>query len=190
MSYLKERIKHAVRFRHKRGFGVHSPFMFHLILNVIRDKEKRFTYPERLEKRKELKTREKKVFRLLSRLIRHFKVNRICCLGLHAQLLSNYLEQSYPMATFRSNSAADLGEADFVYIGRKADDFFPEEQIKKALETHDIKYIIIADIHKNSLNARLWRCYREYATVAVDMMWCGLFVFDDKVQPGRYNLII
>lgn len=37
MGYLKERIKHAVRFRHKRGYGVHSPFMFNLILNVIRD---------------------------------------------------------------------------------------------------------------------------------------------------------
>ena len=32
MGYLKERIKHAVRFRHKRGYGVHSPFMFNLIL--------------------------------------------------------------------------------------------------------------------------------------------------------------
>ena len=37
MGYLKERIKHAVRFRHKRGYGVHSPFMFNLILNVIQN---------------------------------------------------------------------------------------------------------------------------------------------------------
>ena len=35
MGYLKERIKHAVRFRHKRGYGVHSPFMFNLILTGI-----------------------------------------------------------------------------------------------------------------------------------------------------------
>ena len=52
MGYLKERIKHAVRFRHKRGYGVHSPFMFNLILNVIRDREKQFQYPERLEREK------------------------------------------------------------------------------------------------------------------------------------------
>ena len=74
MSYLKERIKHAVRFRHKRGYGVHSPFMFHLILNVIRDKEKRFSYPEGLEKK--LRNREKKVYRLLARLICHLKVKQ------------------------------------------------------------------------------------------------------------------
>ena len=39
MGYLKERIKHAVRFRHKRGYGVHSPFMSvsytHLTLPTI-----------------------------------------------------------------------------------------------------------------------------------------------------------
>ena len=50
MGYLKERLKHVIRFRHKRGYGVHSPFMFNLILNVIRDKEKQFVYPEALEK--------------------------------------------------------------------------------------------------------------------------------------------
>ena len=55
MGYLKERIKHAVRFRHKRGYGVHSPFMFNLILNVIRDREKQFQYPERLEREKSVR---------------------------------------------------------------------------------------------------------------------------------------
>ena len=70
MGYLKERIKHAVRFRHKRGYGVHSPFMFNLILNVIRDREKQFQYPERLERENCLNHRERKIFRLLSRLVR------------------------------------------------------------------------------------------------------------------------
>ena len=69
MGYLKERIKHAVRFRHKRGYGVHSPFMFNLILNVIRDREKQFQYPERLERENCLNHRERKIFRLLSRLV-------------------------------------------------------------------------------------------------------------------------
>lgn len=65
MGYLKERIKHAVRFRHKRGYGVHSPFMFNLILNVIRDREKQFQYPERLERENCLNHRERKIFPLI-----------------------------------------------------------------------------------------------------------------------------
>ncbi len=62
MGYLKERIKHAVRFRHKRGYGVHSPFMFNLILNVIRDREKQFQYPERLEREKLFESSGEKKF--------------------------------------------------------------------------------------------------------------------------------
>ena len=87
MGYLKERIKHAVRFRHKRGYGVHSPFMFNLILNVIRDREKQFQYPERLERENCLNHRERKIFRLLSRLVRSLRVHRMICLGKNADIL-------------------------------------------------------------------------------------------------------
>ena len=76
MGYLKERIKHAVRFLHKRGFGVHSPFMFNLILNVIRDRDRTFDYPLEWEKWNLLSRLERKIFRLLSRLIRHLEVRR------------------------------------------------------------------------------------------------------------------
>ena len=61
-SYLRERIKHAVRFRHKRGFGVHSPFMFNLILNVIRDKEKKFNYPEEAEHNRKIRLKQRKLY--------------------------------------------------------------------------------------------------------------------------------
>ena len=87
MGYLKERVKHAVRFRHKRGYGVHSPFMFNLILNVIRDRERLFDYPLEWERRELLRHRERKVFRLLSRLIRYLRVERVVCLGEHAEHL-------------------------------------------------------------------------------------------------------
>ena len=93
MGYLKERIKHAVRFRHKRGYGVHSPFMFNLILNVIRDREKQFQYPERLERENCLNHRERKIFRLLSRLVRSLRVHRMICLGKNADILCRYLQE-------------------------------------------------------------------------------------------------
>ena len=112
MGYLKERIKHAVRFRHKRGFGVHSPFMFNLILNVIRDKEKQFTYPEMLEQADVLTQRERKVFRLLSRLIRYLKVKKIECLGYNADLLAEYLSLVYQDAVIQSNLPDQLKQAD------------------------------------------------------------------------------
>ena len=189
MGYLKERIKHAVRFRHKRGYGVHSPFMFNLILNVIRDKEKQFTYPEILEQADILTSRERKVFRLLSRLIRYLKVKQVICLGSSAGILTEYLSEAYPEACIMANTSQPLLQADFVYIGRNAKRYmsgnldFPDEEVYP-------KYIVIADIYKHDLNGRLWSQYRDRATVSVDMMWYGLLFFDNRIQRGKYNLII
>lgn len=188
MSYFKERIKHAVRFRHKRGFGVHSPFMFNLILNVIRDKEKQFTYPDSIEKGNKLNSRERKVFRLLSRLIRYLRVRRVACVGYNAGLLAEYLSRVYQDATILPNLPQRLTEADFIYLGRRAEEFLGEDYNPNF--KGNCRYMVIADIYKNKFNGRLWRQYSEKATVTVDMMWYGLLFFDEKIQQGRYNLII
>lgn len=190
MGYLKERIKHVFRFRHKRGYGVHSPFMFHLILNVIRDKEKRFAYPEAWEKSRALKAREKKEFRLLSRLIRHLQVRQVACLGDCAGALKEYLAQVCGERAILGNVPGGLEQADFVYVGRGADEFLPEGFSWFPGSEGQSGYLVVADIYKNPFNARIWRSYRERATVSVDMMWYGLLLFDDKIQKGKYSLKI
>lgn len=192
MKYLKERIKHAVRFRHKRGFGVHSPFMFNLILNVIRDKGRRFTYPEGLEKDVRLGHREKKVFRLLSRLTRYLDSGGIVCFGSDAVKISDYLNTIKETGSVETNGDAVNNQADFVYIGRNAQGFLSVDHLIPALmsDIHKRRCIVIADIYKNPFADRLWRQLGDKAVVRVDMMWYGILFFDEKLQKGRYNLII
>ncbi len=188
MGYLKERFKHAIRFRHKRGYGVHSPFMFNLILNVIRDREKQFSYPVELEQANILNRRERKVFRLLARLIRHLHVHRIVCLGLNSSLLASYLSMVYQEADV-CDVPDGLSDADFVYIGRRTLSGINLPNDEKWIMEFP-KYVVITDIYKDARHARLWRQLRERATVSVDMMWYGLLFFDPKIQKGRYKLII
>ncbi|MEG0796527.1 MAG: hypothetical protein RR397_08515 [Odoribacter sp.] len=191
MSYLKERIKHAVRFRHKRGYGVHSPFMFNLILNVIRDKTKCYTYSETIEKVDHLHGRKRKIFRLLSRLIRFLQSQRIVCLGNLSDLLADYLISLDNEAEIACNSTEALPTADFIYIGRNAQPFFEKDYLDTLLmRAEGKKCIVIFDIYKNGFNSRLWRQLREKSTVSIDMMWYGILLFDEKIQPGKYNLII
>ncbi|MDE5610660.1 MAG: hypothetical protein K2I90_01405 [Odoribacter sp.] len=190
MGYLKERIKHVFRFRHKRGYGVHSPFMFHLILNVIRDREKQFAYPEAWEKSKVLRAREKKVFRLLSRLIRHLQVRQVVCLGDGAGLLKEYLAQVCGETVILGNVPGGLEQADFVYVGDGAEEFLPEGFSWVPSSAGKSGCLVVADIYRNPFNARIWRLYRERATVSVDMLWYGVLIFDDKIQKGKYSLKI
>lgn len=190
MSYLKERLKHAVRFRHKRGYGVHSPFMFYFILNVLRDKGKQFTYPETGIKMNFPGRRERKVFRLLSRLIRYFRVHRVVCIGRNAEMLVDYLKHTNPEVYMKSNVLEELPVADFICLGRKTSEILPVEFSFGEMLSNKPKYMVIADIYKDSFNGRLWRQYRDKATVSVDMMWYGLLLFDEKIQPGKYNSMI
>ena len=185
-SYLKERIKHAVRFRHKRGYGVHSPFMFNLILNVIRDKGKRFDYPRTIERQGKYGHRERKLFRLLYRLAFYLKCRNILCSGRYAETLVtylSYLSQEKQIGTDK----AEIEQADFIFIGRDAGILEGKLFIAGCNEA---RCIVIMDIYKNKANARLWRKGKSEAKVAVDMMWYGILFFDPKLQPGRYNLMI
>jgi len=162
--------------------------MFNLILNVIRDKEKLFTYPEALEKSDGLSQREKKVFRLLSRLVRYLKAGRVVCLGYNAGIMARYLSEVYPEALIWDNQPERLNDADFVYIGRRAGEILSADW-KKEWKVIP-KYFVVADIYKETFNSRFWNEYREKATVSVDMMWYGLLFFDEKIQRGKYSLII
>ena len=50
--------------------------------------------------------------------------------------------------------------------------------------------VVLKDIYKCPANARLWRQLRQEATVSIDMMWYGLLFWNEKLQKGKYNLII
>lgn len=188
MRYLKERIKHAIRFRHKRGYGVHSPFMFNLILNVIRDREKQFSYPIGLEQADILNRRERKIFRLLARLICHLRVRKIVCLGLNSSLLASYLSMVYQEGEV-CESPDCLSEADFIFIGHRTLMNLNLPDDAEWIKDYP-KCVVITDIYKDAQHACLWSRLREQSTVSVDMMWYGLLFFDTKIQKGKYRLII
>lgn len=188
--YLRQRLKHVVRFRNKRGYGVHSPFMFNLILNVIRDKERQFRYPEILEKQEKLKHQEKKTYRLLFRLSHYLMAKNVVCFGKGAEKLAAYLTQGDVERKAVCNPG-NVSSADFIYLGRDACQFLPDDKFCYLyLEEKKKCCIVVADIYRNRFNMQLWRQLKEKSTVSVDMMWYGILLFDDKLQKGKYNLII
>lgn len=170
---------------------MHSPFMFNLILNVIRDKEKQYTYPVGLERKDGLGHREKKIFRLLSRLTRYLNVHSVACFGVEATRMGNYLSEMEQGIEIQVNGIVSP-EADFIYLGRGFQQYYPGEPERGELFAWQgkRKCIVITDIYKNRQAGRLWRQGGEKATVRLDMMWYGILLFDEKLQPGKYNLII
>lgn len=188
MDYWKARLTHAVCFRNKRGFGVHSPFMFNLIMNVIRDREHRYVCPVELRRQLGLGEKEFKVYCLLSRLISFLRVRRVACIGWRSVGLMTYLSLLFEKVQVSASPSA-LDEADFIYIGGGTPAEILERILPFAPDTYP-RYLVLADIHKDADNACLWRRLRKQATVSVDMMWYGLLFFDHKIQKGTYKLMI
>ncbi len=189
--YLKERVKHAVRFRHKRGYGVHSPFMFNFILNVIRDRRRVFVYPEGAERQAGTGYRERRFYRLLFRIAVFLKVRNVVCFTQRSELLGLYLQSLDGAEQIKYNCLEAGGDADMVYIGRECRVLLKGRE-KELLEMIGKKKqcVFISDIHKNSFNASLWRSLAGKANVRVDMMWYGILLFDEKLQKGSYHLML
>lgn len=183
-SYLRERLKHAVRFRHKRGYGVHSPFVFSLIMNVIRDKTKCNDYPDEKILGVKLKHRERKLYRLLFRLGAHLGVKKVGCLGIRSDIVGQYLSALDMDIVIYHDATGNMPDVDLIYIGRDSRLSLQDE--KDML--NDKVCVVITDIYKT--NAPLWRRLKAQSTVTLDMMWYGILFFDKKFQRGHYNMIL
>ena len=176
-NYLKQRFKHAIRFRHKRGYGVHSPFVFDLITNVIKEKAIYYDF-ERIESKGNIREKERKLYRLLFRLAEYFSYRNVLCVG------AEYTEQVKP---------GDLKgrKIDMVFLGRAFEEDWDEtwEEVLRVRRRGPL-CIVIKDIYKGRFNSLVWRQLRQEGTVSIDMMWYGIVFFDTRLQKGKYNVII
>jgi len=81
------------RFRHRRGYGIHSPFAFQLVTGVIYEKAPYYAYRELAEARKHLpQALSERNDRLLLRLINHHRAKTCVVAGRHTALTRRYLQ--------------------------------------------------------------------------------------------------
>ncbi len=181
--YYKERIKHAFRFRTKRGYGVHSPFMFNLIMTVLRDKKSNlYTYPKFTVRKKS----DKKLLRLTYRLLIHLKIDKIFAYGNRSEMLT----QNIPIVEYENN-IEKIEECKYIWLDNNQlsiQEITPilMDWSEKIKEHHSI---LITNIHKSPQQRAVWQALSNCAKVKVEMMWCGILIFDSKLQPGSYHLL-
>ena len=204
-NYLKQRFKHAIRFRHKRGYGVHSPFVFDLITNVIKEKAEYYDFA-RIEAMGNVREKERKLYRLIFRLADYFSFREVLCVGVENPWVSRYLAavskqmnvlnggHDCPGAEYtgRVTPAEMKGrEIDLLFLGRafEADWHESREEVLQERKKGPL-CVVIKDIYKGRFNSLVWRQLRQEGTVSIDMMWYGIVFFDERLQKGRYNLII
>lgn len=190
------------RFRHRRGYGVHSPFAFNFITNVIYERTPYYKYGELLVSQKE-QARQKdcgwdyetgKVKRLLFRVVNYCQPVTIVDAGcLSASSL--YLKAAKEGADY--TAAADLSElfleagvpVDFLYVHDYRRPEFVEEVFNLCASRSTQRSVFVVEgIRYTPSMMALWKrlVRHERAGITFDLYDLGIVFFDKTKNKQDY----
>lgn len=188
------------RFRYRCGYGVHSPFAFSLITDVIYEKMPYYAYAS-LEKEQKRLVRERgysrdsqKVNRFLFRLVNKVQPATIVEVG-RPSVASLYLQSAKPSAEYLF--ASDLSElfldtdvpVDFLYLN----DYRNPELLEKVFDicvrrtTLKSVFVVHGICYSKEMKA-LWKRLQEDERVGItfDLYDFGLLFFDKTKIKQHY----
>lgn len=192
--FLKRPFIWMLRFRHRCGYGVHSPFAFNLITQVIYESTPYYKYKDlekeekklALEKDKNWKYESKKRKHLLFRLVNYTQPNMIVDIGRLAAS-SLYLKAGREGADYVAASSlselfleADV-PVDFLYLHHYRQPKLMEEAFHLCLaRITDQSIFVIEGIRYTPEMFALWKRMRqdEKAGVSFDLYDLGILFFD------------
>lgn len=188
------------RFRHRCGYGVHSPFAFSLITDVVYEKMPYYAYHSLKEEQKK-RIREcgwnkgsRKVNRFLFRLVNRVQPATIVEVG-RPSVTSLYLQAAKPSAEYLF--ASDLSElfldvdvpVDFLYLNDYRNPDLIEEVFRICARRTTLKSVFVVHgiCYSKSMNA-LWKRLQadERVGISFDLYDVGLLFFDKTKIKQQY----
>lgn len=194
LHLLKHPFIWLFRFRHRCGYGVHSPFAFHFITEVIYQRTPYYKYADLSARQKELASQKDRCWgyeplrikRLLFRVVNFAQPRTVVDAGtLSASSL--YLKAAKEDADYLS--ATDLSElflesgvpVDFLYLHDYRRPEFVEEVFRICTARTTGKSVFVVEgIHASSRMRALWKRMRqdEHAGITFDLYDLGIIFFD------------
>lgn len=189
------------RFRKRCGYGVHSPFAFDLITNVIYEKRPYYAYADLKKRCKELQcSGEKrsggldKVNKLLFRLVNRCQPQTILDLGT-SSLAACYLiagksaARYYQGSTFSESAFPEKETIDFLYMHHYPDSAEAERSFLSCVNLTTEKSLFVVEGIRYSPDMRaLWERIQNHPKVGItfDLYDVGLIFFDLKKIKEHY----
>ena len=195
IKYIKNQIK---RFRYRKGYGVHSPFAFRFITEVINESSPYYSYIE-IENIKTGSGEKKnkldcKVLKLVFRLVNQFQPRQFLEVGSEPSLefpvtLAKRNIQYLYKETLFSIKKEEPFLADFVFIHHIVleEDF---ETLKNSIlnTIHSNSLLVISGVGYSKKMKTKWKDIQEDKRVGItfDLYDVGLVFFDLKMNKQHY----
>lgn len=167
------------RFRKRCGYGVHSPYAFDFITQVIYERGQYYAYKELDELHpwyvRRFNLRPRKLLRLLFRVVNFSEAKHAVFLGGDALALA-YLRAAVPKAEWMTEIKEGQDDVDFLYIGTRLPD---ASGLPKA------KVIVVEGLRQN---ASLWKSLliHPHTTLSFDLYDVGIVMQGLKLNKKDY----
>lgn len=176
------------RFRHRRGYNIHSPFAFSLVTGVVYEAEAYYAYAPLSEQGQCGRLREKD-YRLLLRLMNHIGAGRAVLWNGTDAVAEAYLRAGRSSCHI---TLADRGEplpnngAHLLYIDRGERLAALGDEVLRLLTPQSV--IIVGGIHRNAMARRAWHHLQsdDRVRITFDLYDFGLAYTECRLNKEDY----
>lgn len=202
MSFVRRIWNWCLRFRHRCGYGVHSPSDFFLITSVVYENLPYYAYAElkSMSVSRKLPHYRRKVNKLLFRLVNHFQPATLLEVGEGNGEAIRYMKAARPSMTSVSMTGMEKEETvrrletalkkmehvDFLHIGHTP--YYKEvfEMVFPYLGQHSC--VVFGNIYASEERKRWWKGFVEDERVRItfDLYDVGLALFDKKRHKQNF----
>ena len=181
------------RIRHRRGYGVHSPWAFQFITGVVNESGRYYAYDTLALQcdKNDRRGTSVKVERLLFRLANFVQPKNIVVVGDRLNQSADYLQAGCRSANvLRMDSTAwetaSAESVDLLYVGHGVDILSAFQHYAKGASSNSL--FVLSDIHSSKTNAHRWRevCGDSRVVLTFDLFDVGLVFFDASRNEQHY----
>lgn len=203
-------LKRLQRWRHARGFGIHSPFAFHLITDVVYSKHGYYAFSdiEKILHEKQIYISDPQLHHLTYRLIRHFDPASLLAIGgggvnslYIASAMDGKIAHCFEKNPEKRNHTENLLHGHFenikfinkvsfenkfeaIIIDPRSSDITPDELLANSA---DDCFWIISGINSEK-NKQFWRkiVILNKADVTFEMKNIGIVILNSRLNKRHY----
>tara|TARA_B100000886_G_scaffold338850_1_gene302679 strand:- start:2174 stop:2791 length:618 start_codon:yes stop_codon:yes gene_type:complete len=186
----------------KTKHGVHSPFVYNFITNVLKDKSYKKKYSKIINVN--TSTFNSKHKELIFRIINHYKLDNILeighCKHINRTFLTNsrskvnlfyYSTKTSQISEINTQNNAQSKNFDFAFYNLKNNDYLTLNKFINHLKYfHNNSIVAINNIHQSKKMEEVWRkiIFQKEVTVSIDLFFIGLVFF--RKEQVKENFII
>lgn len=190
LKYQLLRLKYFFRIRKSRGFGIHSPFVFHLITHVIKSKCLFYVFDLLENEFKKYELRDVKYAKIMYRIVTELNIRSVYCVSYEFKCDNMIFEKDVCKYDFHTNLEDikhDSEDYKIIYADESIVEKLMDKDYIKALKSGKT-IILVREMYRNDKILNAYEILKKESNMSIDMFYRGLLFFDNKLQDGSYSI--